>query len=598
MQNRILTIPIELDKNEQILYAGNHYLSLPIINPKNGTIKNINVVSYSNKALIELQGAEYLLRPRFFKKGQEFKIKRTKFSQVQYYIPCIEFYLDRNIKVIAKIYADLKEKGLIYALESSEQIEVDLCLDVQYVSLLRFNSHPMEVKKFITLDRWLECPVFNIVGAGISISLALGGEEGFTYVKQEKKLSGYLKVKNQNCFYLSVNYDADGAATTLIHLKRKGYKQIYQELVNWLKEKTITYPQDKQLEVRLNQNLFFNYFYSIAKDLESDRYLALTSRSPRYYVSGAFWERDIFLWSLPAIKLIDSYLYRHLLREMILLHSKNPGEHAHYIDGTVLYPGFELDGAASYFIYINDLGEDGCSDLSLIKALEQVQERIEKEYDSSTGLYRTFLLPSDDPAVYSLVTIDNIILWKGLHNLKDFYRKRKEIKKANLLQEKIENISRGVQRFLIREIEGKAMFLWSADGKGNFRLYNDPPGSLGLLVFYGWVKPDDLIFKNTIDYYYSTQYPYYQGGAKIKELACDHHPHTPSGLGLCGSLLNPLRREKALFYLKEADMDHGLLSESFDGKTGKAKTGVGFATGAGYLAYSLYLALFKEGRCK
>jgi len=30
------------------------------------------------------------------------------------------------------------------------------------------------------------------------------------------------------------------------------------------------------------------------------------------------------------------------------MHSKNPGDHAHYIDGTVLYPGFELDEAASY----------------------------------------------------------------------------------------------------------------------------------------------------------------------------------------------------------------------------------------------------------
>ncbi|GAB4114292.1 MAG: hypothetical protein Kow00103_07780 [Candidatus Caldatribacteriota bacterium] len=598
MQNQIFTRPRELEKNDPILYAGNHYLSVPIINPQNGTIKNINVVSFSNKALIELQGAEYILQPRFFKHGKEIKIERTKFSQVQYYIPRLEFDLEQGIKIIAEIYADLYEKGLIYRLESSEQIEVDLILEVQDVSLLRFSSHSLETKKFIAVDKWLHCPLIKIIGSGISLALALGGEEGFTYSQQGEKLLGHLKVAKQNCFYLSINFDSDGASATLIHLRRKGYKQIYQELIDWLKEKTIYYPQDLELEFRLNQNLFFNYFYSIAKDIENDRYLALTSRSPRYYVSGAFWERDSFLWSLPAIKLVNPSLYHHLLREMILLHSRNPGDHAHYLDGTVLYPGFELDGAASYFIYLNNLHEDDYSDSTLIKVLEQVWERIEREYDPLTGLYRTFLLPSDDPALYPLVTIDNVILWKGFQNLRNLYVKRKETAKAQLLQERIAGITRGIGKFLTREIEGKAMFLWSADGKGNFRLYNDPPGNLGLLSFYGWVKPDEPIFKNTIDYYYSARYPYYQAKARIKELACDHHPHTPSGLGLCGSILNPLRRKEALRYLKIVSMDYGLLSESFDGNTGEAKTGVGFATGAGYLAYSLYQVLIKEGERK
>lgn len=65
--------------------------------------------------------------------------------------------------------------------------------------------------------------------------------------------------------------------------------------------------------------------------MDSDRYVAMTSRSPRYYVSGAFWERDSFLWSFPAIKIIDRELYLKISREMILLHSKNAGDHAHYI---------------------------------------------------------------------------------------------------------------------------------------------------------------------------------------------------------------------------------------------------------------------------
>jgi len=59
-------------------------------------------------------------------------------------------------------------------------------------------------------------------------------------------------------------------------------------------------------------------------------------------------------------------------------------------------------------------------------------------------------------------------------------------------------------------------------------------------------------------------------------------------------ILNPLLRDKALNWLRKADMDYGLLSESFDKNTGEAKTGVGFASGCGYLAYSLYHVLLKE----
>jgi hypothetical protein len=112
---------------------------------------------------------------------------------------------------------------------------------------------------------------------------------------------------------------------------------------------------------------------------------------------------------------------------------------------------------------------------------------------------------------------------------------------------------------------------------------------LGTLVFYG--LPFDEVFKNTIEYYYSPRYEYFDKGARFKELACDHHPGTPSGLGLCGSLLNPLKRNDALFIVKNASFDSGILCESFDKNTGEVRTGAGFATGAGYLAFALYHAV-------
>jgi len=595
--NKIITRPEEIIENERVLYAGNHYLSVPIIDCQNGAIKNINVVSLSNKALVELKGEQNLFKPHFYQEGKEIEIEKVDVFKEQYYSPRLDFFLKGGIRVTGRIFTDLNEKGLIYSFESSEEIEISLFFDLKYVSLLRFNSHKIDIKKITKRDKWLGNPVANIFSSGISLALAFGGDKDFEVdsLKENQTLNLKISCQNKNCFYIAVNYDPDGASAVLIHLRRKGYSGIYHEFLDWLKKKTITYPKDPALETRLNENLFFNYFYSIAKDMESDKYLALTSRSPRYYVSGAFWERDCFLWSLPAIRLVCPQLYQHLAREMILMHSKNPGDHAHYIDGTVLYPGFELDEAASYFILLGNL-EDHFFDEALTRALEEVFERIEREYDSRTGLYKTFLLPSDDPTEYPLVTIDNVILWRGLQNLRGILLKKGKTKKAQLINQRIENIHKGIHKYLIKEIEGKKIFLWSTDGKGNFRLYNDPPGSLGTLCFYRFVDKDDPIFKNTIDYYYSSLYPYYFKDARINELACDHHPHTPSGLGLCGSILNPLLSNVALKWLRNANMDYGLLSESFDKDSGEAKTGVGFASGCGYLAYSLHHALIKEGK--
>lgn len=584
--NTIITKPLEIESNMQVLYTGNHYISVPEIEPDSGAIQNINFVSLSNKALIELAGREFLFRPVFRKDGRALHIIKTDFVMRKHYLPEITFSLENDIRVKGRIYADLSEKGFLYSFESSCTLDITLQCDISHVNLLRFSSHPVAFGKEIKKDKWLQNLVLTIVSPGISLSMAFGADDDFCYDVENDTLNLGLVCNERNSFYIAANSDPDGASTMLIHLLRKGYEKIYSEFAAWIGRKELLF-RDEYLTRILNQNLLYNYFFAVGKDMESDRYIALTSRSPRYYVSGAFWERDSFLWSLPSIKLIDPALYIMLSRDMIRMHSRNAGDHAHYIDGTVLYPGFELDEAASYFILIGDMDERFLGDEILV-SLDTVFTRIEAEYDDGTGLYRTFLLPSDDPAKYPFVTIDNVLLWRGLQNYKKVLAETGETKKAQHVQRRIDGIRSGIYQYLTAEIEDKKMFVWSADENGNYRLYNDPPGNLSTMCFYGFVGQDDPLFANTIEYYYSSCYKYYFADASIKELACDHHPNTPSGLGLCASLLNPMMQKSALRWLKKANMDYGLLAESMDRDSGEAKTGVGFATGAGYLALALY----------
>ncbi len=590
--SKILTTPKEIDKNERVLYAGNHYISLPEIDPYDASVRSMNILTLSNKGLIEVKGEETLFRPEFYMDGRRLTIQHSRVALENYYIPAFCFELEGGIQVSVKLYADLYEKGFVYELESSHEIEARLVCTLDKLGFLRFNSHDSVFTKEIKLDKWLGNPAVNITSGSISFSMAFGGDKNFEHQCIEgENLVLKLKCGGRNAFYITVNSDMDGASTTLIHFRRKGYNCIYTELSSWLKSKAVKYEKDILLQRRLNENMFFNYFFAVGKDMESDRYAALTSRSPRYYVSGAFWERDSFLWSFPAIKLVDREFHSSLCRDMIMMHSKNPGDHAHYIDGTVFYPGFELDEAASYFILLEGMGDINDE---VMKALDSAFMRIEREYDCDTGLYGTFLMPSDDPSDYPFLTIDNVILWKGLKNLLGIYERRGLREKAGILSDRIEGIYKGIYSQLVKEIDGKRIFVWSGDGKGNYSLYNDPPGNLGLLHYYGFIDSSEELFINTINYYYSDKYRYYCEASEIKELACDHHPNTPSGLGLCGSILNPLLQEQAIEWLKAADMDFGLLCESFDRDTGEAKTGVGFATGSGYLAFALYHVLIQK----
>ena len=38
----------------------------------------------------------------------------------------------------------------------------------------------------------------------------------------------------------------------------------------------------------------------------------MTSRSPRYYVSAAYWDRDSLLWAFPAILTVDAAYAREI----------------------------------------------------------------------------------------------------------------------------------------------------------------------------------------------------------------------------------------------------------------------------------------------
>lgn len=141
----------------------------------------------------------------------------------------------------------------------------------------------------------------------------------------------------------------------------------------------------------------------------------------------------------------------------------------------------------------------------------------------------------------------------------------------------------------VKEQDGRPFFAWSVDLNGHYDIYDEPPGSLQLLPFYGFCGEDDPIWKNTVAMIRDESYPLSFAGHAIAEIGCRHAPH-PWVLSICNSLLSG-HAESALRHLRRTAMDNGVACESVNEDTGACETGEAFATCAGFLSYALCCAL-------
>ena len=142
--------------------------------------------------------------------------------------------------------------------------------------------------------------------------------------------------------------------------------------------------------------------------------------------------------------------------------------------------------------------------------------------------------------------------------------------------------------FVFADPEGKKYFGWSVDLAGNHDVYDEPPGSLQLLPYYGFCDSRDEIWLKTVEMIRSADYPFSFAGMPVAEIGCPHAPY-PWLLSLCNSLLSGHARQ-AWRELEEIKLDNDIACESVDPVTGECRTGAAFATCAGFLCHAMRTA--------
>lgn len=390
-------------------------------------------------------------------------------------------------------------------------------------------------------------------------------------------------------FYWGLGFEEVAAATSAKEMLRQTFDAELTKTRAWLQERRVTFNGDAKLTQLYNTNLFFCMFFSTGITLDTEELVLVTSRSPRYYVSAAYWDRDSLLWSFPAILDADPKRAKEMLSYVFGRQRRNFGIHSRYIDGTVLEPGFELDELVAPLLalerYINKTDDKSIlNDSDIAQGISLILNRLRQHEAASCRLYDTFLQPTDDEHVYPYITYDNVLVWKALKDLAQLAPQYAHLEKtADEIKDAI--MTHCVQK----DAEGKPYFGWSIDLNGSHDVYDEPPGSLQLLPLFDFCSPTDEIYRNTVAMIRSPEYKYSFANSPINEIGCPHAPH-PWILSLANSLLCG-RVEHCRAILEKISMDNGIACESVDEVTGYCTTGEAFATCAGFLCHSIREAL-------
>lgn len=589
---------------ERYLPTGSEQVSLPRVNEINAGVEDLTFLHMASRGLIDLRGGqlEPLMRPFVAQQGVEAELGGFEWSRLGYWYPRLAARAGA-LGLEGVILTPVGERGFGYRLRltnnGAETVETAFGLRGQTGSAWHCVNvdKPIEGALNCYVSGWSGLPVFEQM-CGVPLFALAPICEGECRAEFEPAGEGWLW-RLERTVRLAPGESAEftawwglgleevSAVTSARELQRRGWDWELRRSLAWLAQRSLDLG-DEALTRLYNTNLFFCIFFSTGRTLDTEELVLVTSRSPRYYVSAAYWDRDSLLWSFPAVLDADAALAREMLGYVFGRQRRNIGVHSRFIDGTVLEPGFELDELMAPVLalerYVDATGDRSVlADPDVLRGIDGILKKLDAERAEDCELYETFLQPTDDERVYPYITYDNVLVWRALRALGRLFERPE-------LTERAERVRRAIYDNCIFD----GAFAWSVDLAGGHDVYDEPPGSLLLLPYYGFCAWDDPVYLKTAEMIRSPDYAYSFAGCEIAEIGCPHAPH-PWLLSIGNSLLCG-RSGEALEHLRRTRLDNGIACESVDEHTGECTTGEAFATCAGFICHALRRAIGGERR--
>ncbi|MCE5300228.1 MAG: glycoside hydrolase family 125 protein, partial [Spirochaetia bacterium] len=534
--------------------------------------------------------------------GRRVDMENGRPELLHYWVPRISASCG-GAAVDVTLLAPKDSRGFIYNLifnsPGKKHIRVVRKFTMRSLKLCINKSYRLDTRVRRAHDNWFDQDLIDIYMGKPILCLAFGADKKCSRSHKAKTLKFTYEFECDGSeeinLYTAAGMEEMAAMSVNAEFERRGFTKYFEEMCGWLGKRVKKF-KDPDLERVYNINLFFNYFFASGVTIDTQETVCVTSRSPEYYVSAAYWDRDALLWSFPAVMLADMERARDILEYAFKAQGKNFGIHSRFMNGNTLECGFELDELAAPFIalgsYLNAGGERQLPDKDYIKdKIMNAGRMFDRWMDEATGLYLTELRPSDDMIKYPLNTYDNVLVWKAFLSLAGIHKNAGRDKEAALYMTRASGLKKAIMKYAV--IKKAGIFAYEFDGRGNFELYEEPPGSLKLLHHYGFIdKTNGDVYAKTLKWIYSEKNPYFFAGKwKISECGCGHAAH-PWTLSACNSLLTPGYEKFGRDYFKNAVMDGYVASESVFEKDGTAATGKDFATCSGFVAYAIHQCFY------
>lgn len=584
--------------------TGNHWLTLPCINPADGAIHAVGVVHRGARAAIEFAGAAGfeshagvpLMVPVIRVDGEvrTLAAEGIAWERSVEWLPTFTCTIGTLVvrgTVFAPYGRDADMAGAVYTVAVENRGTADVTIEIAMEGTLGHrqqrvrSARPFDDAHLVSIGT---DEVMLLEGAAIPglVALAIGcdGPARLEAPPGASREPCKFAVRRDvvvpaagvaHCaFYLAVGPERDGAQATVAVLRRRGWRALLtatREALTSLEQTT----GSERMDRLVNRNLLFAYFYGVGRGLDDAHYYLMRSRAPWHSAGCTVRDWEALMWTLPAVQLADTGLARELLVRICELHGYAPGQGIHYLDGTLFQPGFTIEGPAAFAIatdrYIRDSDDDQIVEEPVVAdTLYLASDDITARRDERVPLYSTEVMPSGTPAPFPFTLHGNAVVALAL----DVLRRTLDEEAAAALEDPAAVRAALLRHFAVDRGD-KARLASAVDLAGGAALEDDPVGSLLWLPLYEALDRDDSLYRRSVRAV--TGEPT-EAGALLPQLA---------------RLLGP-DAESVLAWLRRAPLDNGIAAEFVDAD-GRALSNGGDAALAGLLAHTLWYAAHALG---
>ncbi len=585
------TVNLELSADD-VIPTGNDWIALPSIRASDGALQNFNVISMRYRGLLEVAGVadRPLMSPFIEIAGARRSLAQIKWALRDYWIPTGTMEAN-GVRVRLTYVAPPDSRAAIVRFQVTNlrntplQVAPGMDMDWGKTNRVTYSPEPLNGNRAMSptpIDSDMEIFKYNTDDTQMAWGFAYVGSEGTLRTgtdnpglsaRHEAQLAPGQTLDMH--FIIGVGLDEYSAAYAMRVLNKKidryGLDGVIDQAADDAHRLTRT-TGDPDLDRIMNRNLLFSTYYAWGRAIDTEQFVGMTSRSNRYYVSAAYWDRDALLWSFPAVLDSDPARSREILDYALGIQGRNIGIHSRFIDGVVLEDGFELDELVAPIVALASY-IDKTHDMAMLERhrdlLAKLFERLRAQRDPATGMFETFQDSQDEYVRKPFSIYDNVLTWRAFSDLAKLATLENRAQEAASMTSEASKLEAAIYRYGVlagAPGAGGPIFAVIADAAGG-DFADVPPGSLMKLPALGFISEDDPLFRRTYAWLHSAQYRYSYSNQPYGLPGSYRLPFTTSWevadhLGLKAG------RAQALKILKQSPWDGGIITEGVKADTG------------------------------